>query len=109
MSVYRTTATGSAAIAASMAAPSGQARRLVSVGVHFGVAPAAAGSLTVTLDAAAGAAYDTLLQSASMVGVTDWLWLPEQELILMPDDAVAVVYANADGRTYGVHITLKAV
>ena len=27
MSVYRTTATGSAAIAASMAAPSGQARR----------------------------------------------------------------------------------
>ena len=108
-SVYRFVGTGAGPVAVSAEAPSGQSYRLVSVTVHFSAAPAAAGSLTVTLDAAEGADHDVLLQTESMVGLTDYVWLPEQDYLIMPGDAVDVAYANPDSRVYGVRITLKAV
>ena len=106
----KASATGAGAVAATTGAvPTGAAYRLVSVTAHFGVAPAAAGSLTVTLDAQAGAAYDTVLQSASMVGLTDWAWFPDSPIVGVTGDTFIVAYANSDSRTYGVQITTEAV
>lgn len=101
-------ATGAGAIALS-AAVSAQRGRLISVTAHVGVAPASAGSLTVTLNAVAGAAYDTLLHSVSMIGVTDLVWTPDEPIYLKSGDAIDVAYANPDARTVGVQATLEVV
>jgi hypothetical protein len=108
-SVYRITATGAGAVATVATVPVGQCYRLLSVAAHFDVAPAAAGSLTVTLDAADGSDYDVLLQTASMVGLTDYVWIPDQDVCIVGSDAIKVAYANPNSRVYGVRITLKAV
>src|SRR5574343_341000 len=108
-SVYKIVGTGGAAIALVGTVPTGLAYRLVSVAVHFSAAPASAGSLTVTLDAAEGNDHDVLLQTASMVGLTDYVWLPDQDYMVIGGDAIDVAYANPDASTYGVRITLKAV
>lgn len=108
-SVYRFTGTGGAAVAVTGEVPSGQCYRVVSVTAHFSAAPVSAGSLTVTLDAADGSDYDTLLQTESMIGLTDYVWLPNQDYMILGGDAVRVAYANPDNRTYGVRVTLKAV
>jgi hypothetical protein len=107
-SVYKVNSTGAAAIANSATVPAGRHYRLVSVTCHFDVAPAAAGSLTVTLNANAGAGYDTLLLTTSMVGVTNLLYQPERDLIVEGGTSIDVAYANADGRTYGCQITCEA-
>lgn len=108
-SIFKTNGTGAAAIATSATVPAGMHHRLVSVSVHFDIAPAAAGSLTITLNANAGAAYDTLLATHSMVGVTNYVFQPDQPVILEGGDAVDVAYTNADSRTYGVQITMEKV
>lgn len=108
-SVYTTTGTGGAAIAVSASVPAGMCYRLVSVGVHLSAAPTTAGSITVKLNAREGSDYDTLLQTAALPGLTDWVWLPDQDYLVMGGDAVDVAYANPDHRTYGVRVTLKAV
>lgn len=70
-----------------------------------------AGSLTVTVDSAAGAAYDTLVYTKSMVGVTDVVWraVPynDSPLILKAGDKLAVAWANAGGATWGLTITWR--
>lgn len=108
-SVYTATGTGGGAVSVSASVPVGATYRLVSVGVHLSAAPTSAGSITVTLDAGQGSDYDTLLQTASLVGVTDYVWLPDEDYFLVGGDAVNVAYANPDHRTYGVRVTLKAV
>lgn len=108
-SVYRINATGAGAVASVATVPVGMSYRLLSVAAHFSTAPTAAGSLTVTLDAADGSDYDTLLQTASMVGLTDYVWIPDQDVCIVGSDAVKVTYSNPDSRVYGVRITLKAV
>jgi len=107
--VYKCLTTGVQAIASSLEVPptpNTRERRLTDVHVHFDIAPAAAGNLTVTLDAAAGAVYDTLLRTDSMVGLTDYVWHPDEDLWLQGGDAIDVAYANGDGRTYGCTITM---
>ncbi|MBU1173445.1 MAG: hypothetical protein KKD44_28075 [Proteobacteria bacterium] len=107
--IYKTYATGAAAIAATQvvpAVPTASQRRLTDVHVHFDVAPAAAANLTITLNAVATAPYDTLLSTASMVGLTDYVWFPNGDLWLAGGDSIDVAYANADARTYGVTITM---
>lgn len=108
-SVFTTVGTGGGALAVTAEAPTGAVYRLVSVGVHFSAAPASAGSLTVTLDAREGSDFDTLLQTESMVGVTDYVWLPDQDYLILGGDAIDVAYTNPDMRTYGARVTLKAV
>ena len=109
--VYKVNATGSTAINATMVVPVGDNYRLVSVGVHFSVAPATSENFTVTLDANAGAGYDTLLYSldVSAGSDTDVMWLPDEEIMLEGGDAIDVAFANSDSRTYGLQITMKAV
>ncbi len=105
-----TRVTASAAIALSAAVPTASRRRLVSVTVHFAVAPSSAGSLTITLNDAAGAAYDTILVSANMIGVTDYFYAPTTvDILLNAGDSIDVAYANPDGRTYGAQVKLEII
>ena len=110
-SVFKSNSTGSAAIAASMAVPSGDTYRIISVTLHFSAAPTTSENFTITLDANAGAAYDTLLYTLDLsTGSTvDLLWQPDAPLYLEGGDALDVAYTNTDTGTYGVQITAEAV
>ena len=103
----KTVATGSGAIATSYA-PSA-AFWLDAITIHLSAAPTTAGDLTVTLDATDGAAYDTVLFSLdpSEQSDTDIVYIPDQPLLCVSGDAIAVAYANTDGRTYGLRIIAR--
>ena len=47
-------------------------RRLTSISLHFDTAPISSGILSITLNANVGAAYDTLLVSETMSGVSNF-------------------------------------
>lgn len=107
LSAYKVNATGAAAIAATLTVPVGQCYKLVSVSCKFSAAPTTSESFTITLDANAGAAYDVLLYTInpSLLSTTTIFWFPDQPLYLEGGDAIDVVFANTDTRTYGVQIT----
>jgi len=96
---------GTAAIAASFAAK--RVSRVVSVTLKMSAAPTTSQSFTITLNAAAGTAYDILLYTLdlSISGVTMLMWQPDQELWLAIGDSIDVAYTNTDTRTYGVQAT----
>ena len=98
--------TGSAAIAVAHSITA--KRKLVSVTAHFSGDPGAE-TLVVTLDAGAGAAYDTVLLSQSVDGVTNVLWQPDSELILESGDAIDITMTNAGAVTYGIQVTTSEV
>ena len=111
MSAFKVNETGWTPLAASLVVPAGQTYRLISVTLHMSAAPTTSENFPVTLDASAGAPYDTLLYSLdlSVSSVTNLLWQPDEPLLLEGGDAIDVAYANTDGRTYGVQITAEAV
>jgi hypothetical protein len=102
-------ATGAAAIALSVAVPANERRRVASVMVHLSAAPNVAGDLTVTLNANAGAVYDTRLLTQDMNGLTDLVWTPDGDIFLEAGDSVDVAFANAQTRTYGAQVVLEIV
>ena len=110
-SVYKDNSTGSTALAASFAVPTGGTYRLVSVSCKFNVAPTTSENFTITLDANAGSAYDVLLYTLdpSAASTTDIFWQPDQYLVLEGGDAIDVAFANSDHKTYGAQITMERV
>lgn len=102
-----TNATGAAAIATSYA-PAAPAY-LENITVHLSAAPTTAGSLTIKLNANDGAAYDTVLLSQSMVGLTDFMYQPDRPILIESGDAIDVAYANADTKTYGLRIVTRVM
>ena len=102
-------ATGSGPILASLVVDEAKTYNLISVSLNLDVAPTTSESFTITLDADAGAVYDTLLYTndLSVGSVTDILWMPDQPILLEGGDAVDVAYANTDGRLYGLQITAE--
>jgi len=109
MAILKTVATGAGAINATHVTPSGQHYQLVSVAVNLSAAPTTSENLTITLDSADGAEFDTTLYSVnpSTAGTTDVFWWPDQLTYLHPGDAIDVQFANTDKRTYGVTITVR--
>lgn len=77
--------------------------------VKISAAPVAADSMTFTLDAAAGAAYDSLLLTKLMTGVTSYAYYFSPPLPLDAGDEVDIAYANTDNRTVGVRICWEKV
>ena len=110
-SVYKVNVTGAAAIAASLTVPASATYQLVSVTMHADAAATTSENLTITLNANAGAAYDTLLYSLdlSAASTVDLVWYPDEPLLLEGGDAVDVAFTNTDTDTYGVQITAMAV
>lgn len=101
MSLFKSTATGNAAISKTVT-PSG-AGALDSIRLHLSAA-GGAGNLTVTLDSGDGAAYDTVLLTQDMTLVTDLFWQPDRPIELDDVDALVIAWANAAGRTYGLTV-----
>jgi hypothetical protein len=109
--VVSTVATGAAAIAASLTVPAGKTYQLDAITLALSTAPTTAGDLTVTLNAAVGAAYDALLYTVdpSATAMTSLVWQPNVPTFLEAGDALDVAYANADLRTYGLRIMATEV
>ncbi len=105
-----TAITGVDAIAASYAPAT--AFYLDAVMVHLSEAPTTAGDLTVTLDAANGEVYDTVLfrfDPSVDGGATDIVFSPLVPIPCVEGDAIVVTYANADGVAHGTRIMARAV
>ena len=110
-SVYKVNVTGAAAIAASVTVPASTTYRLISVTMHSDAAATTSEDFTITLNANAGAAYDTLLYALdlSAASTVDLVWYPDEMLLLEGGDAIDVAFANTDTDTYGVQITVLTV
>jgi len=91
--------------------PAGRYYRAISMALHLNVAATTSENFTITLDAAPGPAWDMLLFSIDMsVGaIVNLLWQPEVPLYLAGGDALAVAWANTDGRTWGLMVTMEAL
>jgi hypothetical protein len=77
--------------------------QLEHVKLHLSAA-GGAGSLTVTVDAVQGAAYDVVLKTQDMTSVTDLVWSPERPLSFRNGDQLKVAWANDNTRTYGLEV-----
>lgn len=108
-SLTKTSSTGSGAIAVSVAVTADT--RLVSASIHFSSAPTTSENLTVKLNAATGAAYDTLLlkRNPSTNSETDLIFIPDEAFYLVSGDAIDVDFANTDQRVYGVQVVMESV
>ena len=76
--------------------------RILGVFVHFNTAPTQ-NSLTITLDSQVAAAYDTLLVTDA-IRATDFLWLPDGELVFQGQEDVVIAFTNTDNRTVGITV-----
>lgn len=83
------------------------AKRIRQVTVKYSAG--ASVTATCTLNAVAGAGYDTLLQSIPLAGATDGVWVPDYEVILQDGDALDVLApAGGSGVTSSVQIYTEA-
>jgi hypothetical protein len=107
--VFKHKSTGTGVIADTFALPSdAPPRKLCCVTAHFSADPGAE-NLTITLNAGAGALYDTLLKTQAMSGITDFVWYPDGDLILESGDALDFAMAGAAARVYGIQVTMREV
>lgn len=111
MTIYKHSGTGSGAMLVSASVPQSKERRVDGVTVKLSAAPTTAGTLTVTLNAAAGAEYDAVLYQVDPAtsSATSIVWQPDPPLWLVGGDAIDVAYANANSCVYGVQIALEGV
>ena len=109
--VLRTAATGLGPIAETFAVPPGATYQVVSVSINLNLAPTTAENFTITLDAYDGVLYDVLLYSYDLASgaTTDLVWQPEGPFYACSGDAIDVAWANSNGRTWGLLITLMEV
>ena len=83
---------------------------LCAVTIHLSAVPTTVGDLTVVLDAADGAVYDTVLfrvDPSDGDGATDIVYTPLVPIPCVSGDAISVAYANVDALTYGVRVVAK--
>jgi hypothetical protein len=100
---------GTGAAALSETVSPGDGYRILAVMLHLSAAPTTAESVTVTFDSSAGSSYDTILNSQGMAGVTDYVWMPSNDLYLVNADALAVAFTNTDTNTWGLTVLLENV
>lgn len=67
-------------------------------------AAGASGDLTVKIDSGGGATYDTVLLKQDMTSVTDLHYIPEKPVRVAAGDKLAIAWANAGGKTYGLEV-----
>lgn len=107
--ILKVNATGAAAIATSTAIAAEW--KLLAVTVHFSSAPTTSQNLTMTLNAVAGAAYDTILYSVdpSLSAATDVVYIPDGEMKFFVGDELDIAFTNTDTRTYGLTIYYQLI
>ena len=102
--VYVERATGSGAVATTLAP--GKAFQLLEVRVHLSSASATSENLRITMDAGAGAAYDSVLYSEDMDTVAD-LVVTFTDRYFSSTDELDIAWTNTDARTFGLEIIYK--
>ena len=86
--------------------PGGAPFRLDKVAVKYSANTTV--DITVTLDSGAGAAWDTLLRTISLVVAQNGIWIPDEELLFSGDDALIVVApAGGGGVTAAISIYIE--
>lgn len=81
--------------------------RFVGFELNFSANPSTSGNLVVTKDAGEGSAYDTVLFSVDMSGVTDYVKMFPVPIRCQADDKLVFTYDNADSRTYGIKVIIR--
>lgn len=99
-------ATGAAGLAETLA-PS-VPFQLLEIRVHLGSASATSENLTITMDAKAGAAYDTVLYSVDMDTVADLVVTFEHRYFSNADE-IDIAWTNTNTETYGLEIVYKTL
>lgn len=79
---------------------------LLEVNLHItGTVPATAENLTISRDAAAGDAWDTLVRVKPMAGVGDWEWnIRDTPFRYQPNDKLIFAWANSDNRSWAIEV-----
>jgi hypothetical protein len=83
-------------------------RQLRGFYAHLSAAPTTSENLTITLDSAAGSAYDVVVYKIdlSAASTTDVLYT-DAKLPLMVGDAIRTTYTNTDARTIGITLIME--
>jgi len=105
MANYKLLVTGAGAISTTTTALTSEVE-LCAILIHVSAAPVTAENLVISLDAIDGAAYDTVLATVAMAGVTD-LAVTDIGIPLHIGDALKVTWTNTDARTVGVRLCLE--
>ena len=87
----------------------GRPYKLMGIRGHLGVAPTTSEVIALTVDSHRGAAFDALIKSQDLQGLTDWHYVfpDEENLPFDKDDIIRVAWDNTDGRTYGFEILYR--
>ncbi len=104
--VARRFATGAAALATALTPKTPY--KLLSLVLHLSAA-ATQQTFTATIDATRGTAYDTVLVSQALVGVTDLVRTWTDGFWLEPEDELDCAWTNTDTKTYGLTVTYQTV
>jgi len=116
MSVMTYRATGAAAVAG-VVAP-GVAFQIECIRIHLSAAGGAVGNvnLIATIDAGAGATYDTVILTQDMTAITDLVWQPTRPIrctfvaaTVAASDHIDIVYANGSNRDYGLTVNYSII
>lgn len=86
--------------------PVGDAR-LISVTVHFDVAPTTSENITVRKRYSEGSEYNVLLLSQDMQSATDLVYQPDDVLLLPAGCSIKVRYPNTDLRTIATMVVVE--
>jgi len=79
---------------------------ILSVRYHADGASAAE-NLTVEIDSGTGTAYDVVLVTKAMNGLTDYVWIPATPQHVQKGDVLDVNYANSNSDNWGIEITYR--
>jgi len=63
------------------------------VSIHFSAAVNQ--TVTITQEFAFGAAWDTVLVNIPLINATDFVWYPDNDIIIAPNDSIRVQCTNA--------------
>jgi hypothetical protein len=82
--------------------------KLISLKIHLSAA-GGAGNFVATLDASAGAAYDTIIFTQDLTLLADMFWQPDSPIFFNIGDKLVITWANANGRTYGIEAVYEVL
>lgn len=104
-SLYTQTVTGSGAISSNI--DLGGVATIKQITYHADGAATTSENFTVTINSAAGAAYDTVVYSVDVSGETDTqniIWKPSPHVVLANGDTIDLAFANTETNTIGITV-----
>jgi len=107
----RISAEGNGPLLEGIVVPVGSTYRVLSVTLALNVGAATSENLLIGLDAIEGANYDVIFYALdlSVLPTIDLLWQPDEPLYILGGDRLGVGWANTDGRTWGLLMTVEVV